>query len=129
MRLKALEEKYHVNAGIEETVLRVQKALDEVGLKSVSIKKHVPPRYLLVEYSPGWVGKALEIEFLFEKTDVGTEVAVKWPYTKELPSKDETPVAFQKYREEMRKKTEEIIAEFKRKIEAVDAKDAGKDSV
>jgi hypothetical protein len=121
MRLKALEEKYHVNADIEETAMRVQKALDEVGLKSVSVKKHVPPGYLLIEYSPGWVGKALEIEFLFKKTEVGTVVSVKWPYTKELPSKDETPIAFRKYKEEMRKKTEDIIAEFKKKIDAVEA--------
>jgi hypothetical protein len=129
MRLKALEEKYIVNADIEETAMRVQKALDGIGLKNVSIKKHVPPRYLLVEYSPGWVGKALEIEFLFKKTEGGTEVAVKWPYTKELPSKDETPVAFRKYIEEMKKITEGIIAEFKKKIDAVDSGEAEKDSV
>ena len=129
MRLKALEEKYHVNADIEETALRVQKALDEVGLKNVFVKKHVPPRYLLVEYSPGWVGKVLEIEFLFTKTEGGTEVAVKWPYTKELPSKDETPLAFRKYREEMRKIIDGIITEFKKKIDAVDASEAESNSV
>jgi hypothetical protein len=112
MRLKALEEKYFVDAGVEETSLRVQKALDEVGLKNV------PPRYLLVEYSPGWVGKALEIEFLFKEITGGTEVAVKWPYTKELPSKDETPTAFRKYQEETRKIIESLIGEFKRKIGA-----------
>jgi hypothetical protein len=121
MRLKSLEEKYVINADIEETAIRVQKALDEIGLKNVSIKKHVPPRYLLVEYSPGWVGKALEIEFLFKKIEGGTEVAVKWPYTKELPSKNETPVVFHKYHEEMRKTTEGIIEEFKKKINAVDS--------
>ncbi len=127
MRLKTLEEKYQVNADIEETSMRVQKALEEVGLKNIAIKKHVPPRYLLVEYSPSWVGKALEIEFLFNKNELGTEVAVKWPYTKELPAKDETPVAFRKYQEEMRKTTESLIAEFKRKIGVVDAINPEKD--
>ncbi len=120
MRLKSLEEKYQVNAGIEEAQRRVQKALDELGLKNVTVKKHVPPRYLLVEYSPGWVGKTFEIEFLFKETKTGTEVAVKWPYTKELPSKDETPSAFRKQQEETRRKTERLIEEFKRKIGATD---------
>lgn len=119
MRLKALEETYHVKAGIEETSMRVQKALDEIGLKNVAIKKHVPPRYLLVEYSPSWVGKSLEIEFLFEEKPTGTDVAVKWPYTKELPAKNEVPETFRKYQEEMRKTTERIITDFKAKIGAV----------
>jgi hypothetical protein len=129
MRLKALEEKYNVDVGVEETSMRVQKALDEVGLKNVTVKKHVPPRYLLVEYSPCWVGKALEIEFLFKETKLGTEVAVKWPYMKELPSKDETPVAFRKYQEETRRITEGLIAEFKRKIGAKEVISAEKDHV
>jgi hypothetical protein len=120
MRLKSLEETYQVNAGIEEAQIRVQNALDEVGLKNVTVKKHVPPRYLLVEYSPGWVGKTFEIEFLFKETKTGTEVAVKWPYTKELPSKDEVPSAFRKQQEETRRKTERLIEEFKRKIGATD---------
>lgn len=119
MRLKTIEETYQVNADIEETTARIQKALEEVGLKNITIKKQVSPRYLLVEYSPGWVGKALEIEFLFKKNDLGTEVAVKWPYTKELPSKDDAPVAFSKYQEEMRKTTEGLITEFKKKIGVV----------
>ena len=118
MRLKTLEEKYLIAADIEEAVIRVQKALDEVGLKNVMVKKHVPPRYLLMEYSPSWVGKALEIEFLFEKTEKGTEVSVKWPYTKELPSKDELPNAFSAKQEETRRKTEKLIEEFKRRIGA-----------
>ena len=118
MRLKSLEETYQVNASIEEAQMRVQKALDELGLKNVTVKKHVPPHYLLVEYSPGWVGKTFEIEFLFKETKTGTEVAVKWPYTKELPSKDEAPSAFRKQQEETRRKTERLIEEFKRRIGA-----------
>ncbi|MCW4005544.1 MAG: hypothetical protein NWF04_02950 [Candidatus Bathyarchaeota archaeon] len=119
MRLKTLEETYHVNADIEETSLRVQKALSEIGLKNVAIKKYVPPRYLLVEYSPSWVGKSLEIEFLFEEKQAGTDIAVKWPYTKELPAKNDVPDQFRKYQEEMKKTTERIVTEFKTKIGAV----------
>jgi hypothetical protein len=119
MRLKSWEEKYCIHASVEEAQRRVQKALDELGLKNVTVKKHVPPRYLLVEYSPGWVGKAFEIEFLFKETETGTtEVAVKWPYTKELPHKDESPSAFREHQEETRRRTEQLIEEFKRKIGA-----------
>jgi hypothetical protein len=110
MRLKSLEEKYCIQASVEEAQWRVQKALDELGLRNVSVKKHVPPRYLLVEYSPGWVGKAFEIEFLFKETETGTtEVAVKWPYTNELPHKDESPGAFREHQEETRRRAEQLI--------------------
>jgi hypothetical protein len=97
---------------------RIEKALEEVGLKNVRIKKHIPPRYLLVEYSPSWVGKAFEIEFLFQETPKGTEVAVKWPYMREFPSKGEAPNAFLKHQDEMWLKTEQLIKEFKKKIGA-----------
>lgn len=120
MRLKSVEETYQVNASIDEVQLRVQKALDEVGLKNVAVKKHVPPRYLLVEYSPGWVGKAFEIEFLFKATKTGTEVAVKWPFSKELPSKNEVPAIFQSQQEETWRRTKQLIEEFKRKIGATE---------
>ncbi len=119
MRLKSWEEKYCVHASIEEAQIRVEKALDELGLRNVAVKKHVPPRYLLVEYSPGWVGKAFEIEFLFHETKAGTtEIAVKWPYTKELPNKNESPSEFSKQQEETKHRTEQLIEEFKRKIGA-----------
>ncbi len=121
MRLKALEEKYFVNADVAEVQARIEKALDEVGLKNVRVKKHVPPRYMLVEYSPSWVGKAFEIEFLFQETQDGTEVAVKWPCMKELPRKDEPQTEFQKHQQEMWLKTEQLISEFKRKIGATTA--------
>jgi hypothetical protein len=118
MRLKAIEEKYVIPAGIEESQARVQAALEAVGLKGVSVKKHVPPRYLLVEYCPSWVGKALEIEFLFTKTATGTQVTVKWPYSKAFPSTQETSSAFQKHQQETLQKTEQLIADFKQKIGA-----------
>jgi predicted urease superfamily metal-dependent hydrolase len=118
MRLKAIEEKYLIQSSIEEAQTKVQEALESVGLKGVTVKKHVPPRYLLVEYCPSWVGKALEIEFLFTKTEKGTEVTVKWPYTKALPSAHESSSAFQKHQEETLRKTEQLIEDFKRKIGA-----------
>lgn len=67
MLLKFLEGKYLVSAPVRECSAMVQKALSEVGLKGVTVKKEVPPNYLLVAYSPGWVGKALEIEFVFKE--------------------------------------------------------------
>jgi hypothetical protein len=128
MRLKAIEEKYVIEASIEEAQSRVQNALEAVGLKGVTIKKHVPPRYLLVEYAPGWVGKALEIEFLFSKTDNGTEVTVKWPYMRALQSEKESASAFEKHQKETQLKTEELIETFKRKIGAINKVTSNKTS-
>ena len=120
MLLKFIEEKYLITARIEECSSLVQKALDEVGLKNVVVEKEVSPRYLLVKYSPGWVGKALEIEFLFKERKGGTEVSIKWPYTKEFPSDNEHSLVFRKEQEEGRRKTERLIMEFKRLIGAKD---------
>ena len=118
--LKFIEEKYLITARIEECSSLVQKALDEVGLKNVVVEKEVSPRYLLVKYSPEWVGKALEIEFLFKEREDGTEVSIKWPYTKEVPSDNEHSLVFRKEQEEGRQKTERLIMEFKRLIGAKD---------
>jgi len=120
MLLKFIEEKYLITARIEECSSLVQKALDEVGLKNVVVEKEVSPRYLLVKYSPEWVGKALEIEFLFKEREDGTEVSIKWPYTKEVPSDNEHSLVFRKEQEEGRQKTERLIMEFKRLIGAKD---------
>jgi hypothetical protein len=120
MLLKFIEEKYLITVRIEECSSLVQKALDEVGLKNVVVEKEVCPRYLLVEYSPGWVGKALEIEFLFKEREDGTEVSIKWPYTKEVPSGNEHSLLFRKEQEERRQKTERLIEEFKTLIGAKD---------
>ncbi len=129
MRLKSLEEKYLVPADVEETQTRVQQALEQVGLKGVSVKKHVPPRYLLVEYSPSWVGKALEIEFLFKETDKGTEVAVKWPYTRELPAQNESSAEFFCHQERIRQKTSLLIEEFKQRISATTIESSEEDKL
>lgn len=118
MRLKALEEKYLLKTPIERCHSLVTDALTAVGLKNVTTKKQVPPRYLLVEYSPGWVGKAFEIEFLFKETPRGTEVSVKWPYTKEFPQENESPISFRKQQEETRRKVEHLIEDFKKRISA-----------
>jgi hypothetical protein len=120
MLLKFIEEKYMITARIEDCSSLVQKALDELGLKNVVVEKEVSPRYLLVKYSPGWVGKALEIEFLFMEREDGTEVSIKWPYAKEVPSDNEHSLVFCKEQEEGRQKTERLIMEFKRLIGAKD---------
>jgi hypothetical protein len=119
MLLKFIEEKYLVGARIEECSDLVLRALEEVGLKNVAVEKEVSPRYLLVKYSPGWVGKALEIEFLFRELENGTEVSVKWPYTKEVASDSEQPIEFRRGQEEGRRKTERLIEEFKKLIGAI----------
>lgn len=123
MRLKFLEGKYLLGRRIEECSPLVKRALNEVGLKNVAVKKEVPPRYLLIEYSPGWAGKALEIEFVFKETENGTEVSVKWPFASEIPSfiDDKDHVTLLKKHEEERKQTaERLIEGFKKKIGATD---------
>jgi len=120
MLLKFLESKYLVSTPIGECSSLVQKALNEVGLKNVMIKKEVPPHYLLVAYSPGWVGKALEIEFVFKERQNGTEVYVKWPYAREIPQDNEKLTEFNKQEQERKQKAERLIEKFKIKIGATD---------
>ena len=118
--LKFLEGKYLLSTPIQECSSLVQKALNEVGLKEVMIKKKVPPNYLLVAYGPGWIGKTLKIEFVFKERQNGTEVSVKWPYAKEVPSDNQNPVEFYKQEEERKRRTERLIDKFKNKIGATD---------
>jgi hypothetical protein len=120
MLLKFLDEKYLVSARIEECSSLIQEALNEAGLKSVTPKKEVPPHYLLVTYSPGWVGKALEMEFVFKERQNGTEVSVRWPYAKEAPSDNQNPAEFYKQEKERKRRTERLIDKFKNKIGAAD---------
>ena len=122
MLLKFLEGRYLVNAHIEECSSLVQEALNEAGLKNVAVRKEVFPHYLLVQYSPGWVGKSFEIEFFFKKRQNGTEVSVKWPYAEEIPPpKDDEDLAIYKRLEEERKqKMKRLIEGFKSRIGAAD---------
>lgn len=120
MLLKFLEGRYLVSISIKECSSLVQKALNEVGLKDLMIKKEVPPRYLLLAYSPGWVGKALEIEIVFKERQDGTEVSVRWPYAEEIPSDDENLVEFRRQEEERKRRTERLIEKFKSRIGATD---------
>jgi hypothetical protein len=125
MRLKFLEGKYLLSTRIEECSPLVKKALNEVGLKNAVVKKEVPPRYLLIEYSPGWVGKALEIEFVFKKTENGTEVSVKWPFASKIPpfidNKNHVTL-LKKHEEEKKQAAERLIEEFKKRIGATDVR-------
>lgn len=120
MRLKFMEEKCVISTGIEECSSLVQEALNEVGLKKVTVRKEVPPHYLLVEYSPGWVGKNLEIEFVFKETQNGTEVSIKWPYAEEVPPPmhNENLDLYKQREEERKQKIERLIGEFKKRIGA-----------
>ena len=120
MLLKFLEGKYLICTPVEECSSLVQRALNEVGLENVVVKKEVHPSYLLVAYSPGWVGKALEIEFVFKERQGGTEVNVKWPYAKEIPQDSENLTEFYKQERERKQKTERLIEKFKTKIGATD---------
>lgn len=120
MLLKFLEGRYLVSISIKECSSLVQKALNEVGLKDLMIKKEVPPRYLLLAYSPWWVGKALEIEIVFKERQDGTEVSVRWPYAEEIPSDDENLVEFRRQEEERKRRTERLIEKFKSRIGATD---------
>jgi hypothetical protein len=120
MLLKFLESKYLVSTPIEECSSLVQRALNEVGLENVMIKKEVSPNYLLIEYSPGWIGKTLEIEFVFKGRQNGTEVYVKWPYAEEVPSDNESLIEFYKQEEDRKQSTERLIKKFKTKIGATD---------
>jgi hypothetical protein len=125
MRLKFLESRYLISTPIEACSPLVKQALNEVGLKNVTVKKEVAPRYLLVEYSPGWVGKALEIEFVFTDRRNGTEVSVKWPFATEIPSfiDDKDHLALLKRHEQEKKRTaERLIEEFRKRIGATDAR-------
>jgi hypothetical protein len=120
MLLKFLESEYLVSTPIEECSSLVQKALNEVGLQNVIVRKEVPSNYLLVVYSPGWVGKALEIEFVFKKRQSGTEIFVKWPYAREIPQNNENLTEFHKQEEERKKKTERLIGKFRSMIGATE---------
>jgi hypothetical protein len=91
-----------------------------VGLQNVIVGKEAPPNYLLVVYSPGWVGKALEIEFVFKKRQGGTEIFVKWPYAREIPQDNENFTEFHKQEEERKQKTERLIEKFRNKIGAAE---------
>jgi hypothetical protein len=120
MLLKFLEGKYLVRARIEKCSSLAQEALNGAGLKNLTVKKEVAPHYLLVAYSPGWIGKALEIEFVFKERRDGTEVSVKWPYAREIPLNDESPTEFHRQEEERKRKTERLIEKFKSRMGATD---------
>jgi hypothetical protein len=120
MLLKFLEQKYLVSTRIEECSSLVQQGLNEAGLKKLAVKKEVPPHYLLVAYSPGWVGKAMEIEFVFKERQEGTEILIKWPYAREIQRADESLGEFKKQEEERKRITERLIGKFKNKIGAID---------
>jgi hypothetical protein len=126
MLLKFLKGRYLLSKPVEECSALVQEALNEVGLKNVTLRKEVFPHYLLVQYSPGWVGKNFEIEFFFKEREDGTEVSVKWPYAEEIPPpEDDKYLAMHRELEEERKQTmKRFIEKFKSRIGATDISEA-----
>jgi hypothetical protein len=118
MQFKALEEKYLINIDVANASEIIEKALNEVGLKEVTVKKFVPPRYLLMQYSPSWVGKALEVEFMFQQVEGGTELSIKWPYTAQMRKNNELPAAFRKEQEQAAEKIRNLVNAFSKKIGA-----------
>jgi hypothetical protein len=128
MRLKFMEEKFLIIKGIDECSSLVQEALNELGLKKVTVRKEVRPRYLLLDYSPGWVGKDLEVEFVFKESQNGTEVSVKWPYTEEVPPSihDRNLLFYQQHGEERKQKIKRLLSEFKKRVGAIDVPATGK---
>ena len=121
MLLKFLEGKYLIAKPVTECSSLVQDALNEAGLKNVTVRKEVFPHYLMVQYSPGWVGKNFEIEFFFKETKDGTEITVKWPYAEEIPQPDDDKYLemHTKLEEERKRKMERLIDKFKRSIGAI----------
>jgi len=126
MLLKFLEGRYLLGKPVEECSALVQEALSEVGLKNVTLRKEVFPHYLLVQYSPGWVGKNFEIEFFFKERESGTEISVKWPYAEEIPppEDDKYLVMHGKLEEERKQRMKRLIEKFKSKIGAADIPEA-----
>jgi hypothetical protein len=126
MLLKFLEGRYLVSKPVEECSALVQEALNEVGLKNVTLRKEVFPHYLLVQYSPGWVGKNFEIEFFFKERGNDTEVSVKWPYAEEIPppEDDKYLAMHRKLEEERKQKMKRFIEKFKNRIGATDIPEA-----
>ena len=122
MLLKFLEGRYLVSKPVEECSSIVQEALSEVGLRNVTVRKEVFPNYLLVQYSPGWVGKNFEIEFFFKQKENGTEISVKWPYAEEIPPPrgDEYLAMHKKLEEERKRKMRQLVEKFKNRIGAAD---------
>ena len=119
----AVEGRYLLNVRVEESSPLVQKALSELGLKDLKIKKSAPSSYLLIEYKAGWLDKR-QIEFTFKDKQNKTEISIKWFY----PSYGEYEsmlgkgdLALWKAAEkEERHKTERLFEELKSRIGAIE---------
>jgi hypothetical protein len=120
---KAIEGRYLLNAKVEESFSLVQKALSEIGLKDLKMKRLVPSSYILLEYKAGWLDKR-QIELVFKDKQNKTEVSVKWFY----PSYEEyeslvgkKDFALWKVAEkEEEHKTERLLEELKSRIGAIE---------
>ena len=121
---KAMERRYSLNVRPEESFSLVQKALAELNLKDLKIKKSVPSSYILVEYKAGWLDKR-QIEFTFKDEQTKTEVSIRWFYPSyeilESMAKKKEEIALVKAGEETEKhKIERLFEELKSRIGATD---------
>lgn len=121
MRWIFLEEKFLLNARIEECSSLVMKALNELGFKQVTIKREAPPRYLLAECDFGWGHGKRKLEFIFKETQNGSEVSLKWPYTLDIGITDEkTRKRMEIHWEGRKQKIKSLVEEFKGRIGAIE---------
>lgn len=121
MRWLFIEEKFLLNSHIEECSSLVMKALSQLGLKQVVIKREAPPRYLLAECDFGWGHGKRKIEFIFKESQNGTEVSFKWPYSIDIGVTDEkTRKSLEPHWEGRKQRMKPLIEEFKSRIGAID---------
>jgi hypothetical protein len=130
MRWLLLEEKFLLNARIEECSPMVMKALNQLGLKRVAIKREVPPHYLMAECDFGWGHGKRKIEFVFKESQNGSEVSLKWPYAVDMGiTNEKTRKRMETIWEGRKQKIKSIIEEFKSRVGAIDMPATEQDKV
>lgn len=115
----AIEGRYLLNSRVEESFSLVQKALTELGLKDLKIKKLVPSSYILAEYTAGWLDKR-QIELVFKDKQTQTEVSIKCFYPsyegyESLVGRKESAL-LKAGEKEAKHKTERLFEELKSRI-------------
>jgi len=120
-----MEGRYLLNAKVEESFSLVPKALAELGLKDLKMKRSVPSSYLLVEYKSGWLDKR-QIEVMLSDKENKTQVTIRWFYPSRealksmVKEKEEIASFFEAIEEEERHKMERLFKELKSRIGAIE---------
>jgi len=118
---EAVEGRYSLKKTVGESFSLIQKALTELNLKNLKMKRLVPSSYILAEYKAGWLDKR-QIEFILQQKKTQTEVSIKFFY----PSLDgwESMVgkkeigAFRAQEKLEKTRTERLFEELKSRIGA-----------